>query len=332
MTLLRRDVLASASGLAIAAIGRHSLAQSLWMAASAYPEGNYHTKNLHEFIQQVRAATGGRLQIQLHSNASLLSMPNMKRGVQTGQVQLGEILLSAYGNENPFFEVDSVPMLVTTVEDARRLAELQRPYLEALLRQQGLTLLYWAAWPPAGLCTNAAVDSLEQLRRTKMRTWNALSTRFAALIGAVPTLVHQAEVPQAFAAGIVNVMITSARTGVDVQAWDFCRFYTPIGFVRSKNAVIVRTRLFEALPDDVQAAFRAAGHAAEERAWAASVEETEASQATLVTRGMALREATPALMEGLRRVGAIQAEEWVAKAGEDGRRLMDAYNEASKQP
>jgi hypothetical protein len=37
---------------------------------------------------------------------------------------------------------------------------------------------------------------------------------------------------------------------------------------------------------------------------------------------------TPALMQGLARIGATQADEWVAKAGEEGKRLMDAYRAA----
>ena len=171
----------------------------------------------------MQAASGGRLQIQLHSNASLLRMPEIKRGVQTGQVQIGEILLSAYGNEDPFFEVDSVPQLVTSTAMARKLAELQKPYVEARLQRQGISLLYWVPWPPSGLYTNTPLESVETLRGTKMRTFNALTNRFATLCGATPTLVQQAEVPQAFATGVVNAMVTSAATGVDVQAWDFCR-------------------------------------------------------------------------------------------------------------
>ena len=50
--------------------------------------------------------------MQLHSGASLLPMPQIKRGVQTVQIQIGEILLTAYGNEDPFFDADAVPGLV----------------------------------------------------------------------------------------------------------------------------------------------------------------------------------------------------------------------------
>ncbi len=326
-TTTRRGVLAASAALAATMPGT-ARAQARWQAATAYPDGNFQTRNMRTFVDAVQAASGGRLQIQLHTNASLLRMPEIKRGVQTGQVQMGEILLSAYGNEDPFFEVDSVPQLVTSTAQARKLADLQKPYVEARLNRQGLSLLYWVPWPPSGLYTNTPVESVETLRGTKLRTFNALTNRFATLAGATPTLVQQAEVPQAFATGVVNVMVTSPSTGVDVPAWDFCRYFTPIGFTRTKNAVFVRQRDFQALPADLQASIRAAAAAAEERGWAASDAETISQQNTLAARAMTIGTPTPALMQGLARIGATQADEWVAKAGEEGKRLIDAYRAA----
>jgi TRAP-type C4-dicarboxylate transport system substrate-binding protein len=328
-SITRRTLLAATGGLAAAALtGHDAAAQTRWQVATPYPDGNFHTRNMRAFVEEVQTASGGRLQIQVHSNASLLRMPEIKRGAQTGQIQIGEILLSAYGNEDPFFEVDSVPQLVTSTAQARKLAELQRSYVEARFQRQGLSLLYWVPWPPSGLYTNTPVESVDTLRGLKMRTFNALTNRFATLCGATPTLVQQAEVPQAFATGVVNAMVTSAATGVDVQAWDFCRFFTPIGFTRTKNAIFVQARAFQALPADVQAAVRAAAATAEARGWAASDTETVNQQNILAQRGMTVGTPTPALMQGLARIGATQADEWVAKAGDEGKRLIDAYRAA----
>ena len=99
-----------------------------------------------------------------------------------------------------------------------------------------------------------------------------MTNRFATLIGAVPTLVQSAEVPQAFATGVVNAMVTSATTGVDSSAWDYCRIFTPVGFTYTKNAIFVNRRAFQALSAADQAAIRAAAAAAETRGWALSEE------------------------------------------------------------
>ena len=320
--LLRRNVLA-APFILTPLVMREAEAQARWQVATAYPDGNFHTRNIRSFLDEVKAQTG--IDAQLHSNGSLLPMPQIKRGVQQGQVQIGEILLSAYGNEDPFFEVDSIPQLAWTDEQARKLAALSRPYIEARFQRQGLSVLYSVPWPPSGFYTNVPVENLEVLRGARMRTFNAMTNRFATLLGATPTLVQAAEVPQAFATGVVNSMVTSAATGVDSAAWDFAKVFTPIGFTRTHNVIFVQRRAFDALPAAQQTAIRAAARSAEDRGWALSAEARDAAQATLAARGMQVLQPTPAVMEGLSRISQTIAQEWAARAGEDGARLLAAY-------
>ena len=140
---------AGALGLAALLAAAPALAQTKWVMATPYAE-NFHTANIRLFIAEVEKATEGKLAIQLHNNASLLPMGQIKRGVQTGQVQLGEILLSAYSNEDPFFEVDGVPFLAWTWPQAEALNAATEPYVRARLERQGLTLLYMAHWDAQG--------------------------------------------------------------------------------------------------------------------------------------------------------------------------------------
>lgn len=332
MAQTRRSVLAAtaAAVAGAASFAGSARAQTRWQFATPYPDGNFHTTNNRQFAEDLQQAAGGRLQIQLHSNASLLRMPEIKRGTQTGQVQLGEILISAYGNEDPFFEVDGIPQLVTTYEEARRLADLSKPYIEARLQRQGLTLLYVVPWPPSGFYTNTPVETIEALRGTRMRTFNVMTNRFATLVGATPTLVQAAEIPQAFATGVVNAMVTSAATGVDTQAWDYARFFTPVGFTFTKNAVIASRRALEGLPADLQTTVREAAARAEQRGWEMSERARIDAERALASRGMTVNEASPALMEGMARVGQQMVEEWLTRSGEDGQRLIAAYRAAAR--
>ncbi len=330
MTLNRRALLGSSLVGAAALAGLPAQAQAArWQMATPYPDANFHTVNIREFIKEVEQGSGNRVSITLHTNQSLLRMPEIKRGVQTGQVQMGEILLSAYGNEDPMFEVDGIPMLVTNFTQARVLTGLQRPFVQARLQRQGLTLLYMVPWPQSGFYTNERLDSIEGLRGTKFRTFNAATQRFAQLVGATPTLVQAAEVPQAFATGVVNAMVTSAATGVDSQAWDFVRHFTPVGFTRTKNAVFCSTRALNALPENVRSLMRDAAERAEQRGWGLAQEQERTRQEELARRGMVVTDPpSPRLMADLERIGETMVNEWLAKAGEDGRKLIDAYRAA----
>ena len=47
-------------------------AQTKWDLPTAYPASNFHTENIVAFAAEVDKATGGKLKIQVHANASLL--------------------------------------------------------------------------------------------------------------------------------------------------------------------------------------------------------------------------------------------------------------------
>ncbi len=326
----RRSLLLGAAGAGVAASlpSVVSAQGTRWQFATPYPDGNFHTQNIREFVKDVEGAASG-FNIVVHSNASLLRMPEIKRGVQTGQVQMGEILLSAYGNEDPMFEIDGIPMLVTSFTQARVLNGLQRPYVQARMQRQGITLLYMVPWPQSGFYTNTPLPTLEGLRGTKFRTFNAATQRFANLVGATPTLVQVSELAQAFATGVVNAMVTSAATGVDAQAWDYVKHFVPVGFTRTKNAVFCSTRALNALPAAAQQAIRSASERAEQRGWDLAEAEERTRQAQLAQRGMVVADPPPAaLMDGLRKVGDTMVDEWVQKAGADGKKLVEDYRAA----
>jgi TRAP-type C4-dicarboxylate transport system substrate-binding protein len=326
MPLTRRAALSALAAASV--VPGAATAQTRWQMATPYPDGNFHTVNIREFLKEVEQATDGKLTVQVHSNASLLPQQQIKRGVQQGQVQLGEILLSAYANEDPLYDAGSLPFLVADLKEAKRLGDLQRPYVESRFQRQGLSLLYMVGWPPGGFYTQVPLTSVEVLRGSRFRTFNAMSTRFATLVGANPVQVQQAELAQAFATGIANAMVTSAQTGVDTSAWDYAKVFTPANFTMTKNAVFVSRRALEALPKDQQDALRTAAAKAEERGWRMSEEATAAAEKRLAEKGMTIGTVPPEVMAAFKQISNTMAEEWVGRTGEDGRKLLDALRGA----
>ena len=165
---------------------------------------------------------------------------------------------------------------------------------------------------------------MDQLRGSRFRTFNAMTTRFAGLVGANPVQVQQAEVAQAFATGIATAMVTSAQTGVDTSAWDYAKVFTPANFTMTKNAVFASRRALEGLPKDQQDALRAAAAKAEERGWRMAEEATAAAEQRLAERGLTIGTVPPELAAAFRQIGNTMAEEWAGRVGEDGRKLLDA--------
>ena len=91
-----------------------AFAQTKWDLPAAYPTSNFHTENLIQFAQDVEKATAGKLKITVHANASLFKANEIKRAVQGGQAQIGEVLLVNFENENPIYGMDGLPFLATS--------------------------------------------------------------------------------------------------------------------------------------------------------------------------------------------------------------------------
>ena len=92
----RRIFCATAALAASLCLSTGAYAQTKWDMATAYPAFNFHSKNIEQFVQDVDTATKGSLKITPHYGASLFKMPEIKRAVQTGNVQMGEFFLVSF--------------------------------------------------------------------------------------------------------------------------------------------------------------------------------------------------------------------------------------------
>ena len=217
MKLLTSLALAAA---AVALAAAPASAQTKWNLPAAYPADNPHSENLVAFANDVKAATGGKLEITVHPNASLFKAPEIKRAVQTGQSQMGEILLSIHENEDPIYGIDVVPFLAVSFKDAMSLYKASKPAIEKKLAAQGIMLLMAVPWAPQGIYAKKDLNSIEDMKGLKWRAYNVGTARIAEIVGAQGVTIQAAELPQALATGVVNSFMSSGGTGYDCKVWE----------------------------------------------------------------------------------------------------------------
>lgn len=296
-----------------------------WDMPTPYPDGNFHTINIKHFADDVKAATGGKLEISVKSAGSLIKHPEIKNAVRGGQVPIGEFLLSLLANENPLFEADSVPFLANNYDAALKLWHAQKPLVEKAFDKQNLVVLFSVPWPPQGIYSKKPLNSMDDLKGLKFRAYNTATQRIAQLAHAVPTQIEAADVAAAFATGRVEAMITSPSTGADTKAWDYVSYYYNTQAWLPKNIVVANKAAFAALDKATQNAVLDAAQKAETRGWAASQEETAKKTKVLADNGMKVLEPSDKLKTGFAAIGKTMTAEWAKKAGADGKALLEAY-------
>ena len=320
MNALRSLLVATAAFAALAA-----QAQTKWDLPAAYPAGNFHTENLVQFAGDVDKSTGGKLKITVHPNGSLFKANEIKRAVQGGQAQIGEILLVNFENENALFGVDGLPFLATGYPQAKKLAAAQKPALEKVLAAQGIKLLYTVPWPPQGIYANKQIGSVAEMRGLKWRAYSPATAKIAELIGAQPVTIQAAELSQALATGAVNSYMSSGSTGYDTKTYESIKYWYDTQAWLPKNAIIVNQAAFNALDPATQAAVTKAAAEAEARGWKISQDKNDWYKKALAEKGMKIMPPSAKLMGDMKQVGGIMLADWEKKAGADGAAMLSAY-------
>lgn len=323
-----KSLLAAGSLAAVFATSTAALAER-WNMPVRSNERNYFTRNIMQFADEVKTATDGKLEIVIHPEDSLIKQPDVKRAVQTGQVQIGELLMSMHSNENAVFGVDSVPFMAKSAEEGRKLLRITRPRIESLLEKQGMRLLFVVPWPANSFYVDKEVSSVSDFKGLKFRAFNPVTGRLAELMGAIPVTVQQAEVSQAFSTGVIQAMITSPATGVDTQAWDFVKYFYEVRAMAPWNIAVVNERMFRRLDEATQAAVLEVSKKAEERGWELAASETGKLVETLKENGMEVRQPSPELMGELGKIGDQLIDEWVKSAGSEGEEIMKEFRSES---
>jgi len=305
------------------------LAQTKWDLPTGYSPGSFQTENVQRFADDVDQATGGKLKIQLHANGSLYKANEIKRAVQTGQAQAGEFILSGAANENPLFGVDSIPFLADSYPAAKKLADASRPALDKLLASQGMKLLFVSPWPGQSLYSSKPVETIADLKGTKMRAYNPATSRIAQLAGAQPTTIQLAELGQALATGTVENFLTSSASGVEMKLYESVKYFYPVNAWLPKNAVVVSQKAFDALDKPLQAALLKAGAEAEARGWQLSQTKNDDYLKELAAKGMKVAPPSEALTKEFRKIGATMTAEWLKQTGPEGQAIVDAYQKTA---
>ncbi len=318
---MKHFALASAMALGVAT----AASADTWDMPTPYGDATFHTQNIAQFAEEIAAATDGALEITVHSGGSLFPHGEIRNVVRSGQVPIGEFFLSLLVNDDAAFGIDSQPFVATSYEDAARLWAAQEPVITDLLAEQGLMPLFSVPWPAQGLYTNGEIATVEDLAGLRFRAYNAALEEFATLANAAPVQVEAPDIPQAFATGQVEAMVTSPSTGANSTAWDFVTHYTPINAWVPKNIVVVNERAFRRLPEDVQAAVMAAAEAAEARGWEMSAAEADAQTAVLADNGMIIVEPSAELTAGLQEIGAQMLANWQANASDAALSILTTY-------
>lgn len=309
----------------VAASTMPALAAEKWDMPMAYSASNFHSATGAEFANCVTTGTGGEIEIVTHPSGSLFPGAQIKRAIQTGQVPIGERLLSGHQNENALFGFDSIPFLATSFDDSEKLWKAAKPTIEKVLADQNLTLLYAVPWPPQGLYFKNEVNSVADMKGIKFRSYNNATSRLAELTGMLPVTIEAAEISQAFATGVADSMVSSGSTGYDRKVWESLNYFYEVDAWLPRNYVMVNSGVWDGVSDQNKNVIRACAQMAEYAGNWRSKEYTGFTLQGLRDGGMTVGPASDQMVGELKDIGVTMTNEWLEAAGDDGAAIVESF-------
>jgi TRAP-type C4-dicarboxylate transport system substrate-binding protein len=319
-----KHFLAVAFCIFFATLGSATAVADPWKMPTNLLSGSFQLDVLQIFADDVRRRTGGAIDIE-PSGESTMTDAEIIDAVWSGDMQVGSVFLSNMSNLSPLYELDTIPYLATTFDEAWKLWGASQLQTEQLMNEQGFTLLFVTPWPPQGIYSQHRLTSVADLAGLRLRIYSAPEAKLAELLGAKPVTVPMAEVNDAFNEDRVDAMISSSATGVAKKAWEFATYYYDLRAFVPKQVVIMNKAVFDGLDQSIQSAIQAAASTAGVRGWQASLSTGSRQTEFMRAAGLAVSDPPPRLMDGLSKISVLMAADWGSRVGAVGTEIIETY-------
>jgi TRAP-type C4-dicarboxylate transport system substrate-binding protein len=137
--------------------------------------------------------------------------------------------------------------------------------------------------------------------------------------------IEAADLSQALATGVVDSFISSGATGVDSKVWESLDHFYDVRAWLPRNIVFANKDAWNGLDDATKKVVTDCGDKAAADGLAKSQELTGGYLKTLAEHGMKVAPPSDKLEKELKGFGDTMTEEWLKKAGADGKAIIDAY-------
>jgi TRAP-type C4-dicarboxylate transport system substrate-binding protein len=302
-------------------------AQTVWDMPTEYPENAMPGVGLAAFAKHVTELTAGKLTIKPSFDAKAgIKSAGMLAAIAEGKVQAGDAFAGALEAEDPVFALPSLPFLVTSIADAKRLSDIARPHLEAILDKKGLRLLYLTPWPPSGIWSKTPLKTASDLPALSIRAYDKTSSEVFASVGAKAALISFADTMPKLVDGSLNAVLSSGDGGAGRKLWEYLPYFSEITYSLPLSIAAVNKAAYDGLSADQREAVDVAGRKTETELWVALSTRLQENYARMRQNGVTIEASpAPAITEPLQSAAVTAQRAWCSKAGPVCAQILDAY-------
>ena len=277
-------------GAASMALAGGALAADFTMRIShQFPPAHHSAKNMEQFAADVKAATHGRVDVQIFGSAQLFKPNQNHAAVASGKVEAADIVGFTLGGTIPEMNVTLIPYFMTSLDKMKKFPQSEAArLLDAKLAEKGLTNIAWMVDASDGIFTSAKKPLVkpEDFQGIKIRGLSKLFDSGLVAMGASPSAMPGSEVYQALQTGVIDAGFTGVAAAYERKYFEVQKYGVASNIILAHDILVVNPAWWKGLPADVRDAIQDAAHKAEQRSIPASAEVPPSDVKRLRDKGM----------------------------------------------
>ncbi|MGE4444877.1 MAG: TRAP transporter substrate-binding protein [Candidatus Altimarinota bacterium] len=289
-----------------------------------YGATNFHTIGAQKYADLVKKYTNGSVDITVHSGSSLVK-GNPLKTVKDGTVAMTDMFIPFTAGGGKVFGISALPFIATSYEDAYKLYQISKPAYEKTAKKWNQKLLYSVTWPASGFYSNKKMESIEDFKGVKTRTYDKNSADFVNNAGGNAVALPWGEVYSALRTDMVDSVITSSSSGKDGKFWEVLTDYTKINYAYPLQAVTINLDYWNSLTKVQQEAMLKAASEIEKIQWEAVKLEDEESIKMMAENGMKISETSEKLKKQLDEIALKMLDEYLSDANKEIKNIFEEY-------
>lgn len=260
------------------------------------PSGTPQHVALKEMTQQWQKAAGGTVRVIIHADGVLGGEAEMVQKMRIGQLKA--CVLSGVGLsviDQAVAGLQMLPMAFRSWEEVDHVREKMRPMLEKRLRAKGYEVLFWADAGWVRFFSKAPVVHPESLRKMKIFVWagDVPQTEIMKSMGYRPIGLETTDIVLGLNTDMVNVVPMPPLFALAGQLYKTASHMLDLNWAPIVGATVIRTEVWNQLPEATQQAWRAAAEATGAKVRARARSETDDAVQVMKQRGLTVHALTP---------------------------------------
>jgi TRAP-type C4-dicarboxylate transport system substrate-binding protein len=213
------------------------------------------TRAAQPWLDQIQAATNGKVQIQPYYSETLTKGANARDAVKRNLTDIAWMFHGYWAGQTPLSNVISLPFLpFTSAKQASGILwQLYEKYpaMRAEL-QDNHVLLMWASAPYFLLTSKGPVKTLEDFNNLKIRVTNGPPVEMMQALGAIPVTVGMPDTYLYLKKGVIDATACAWENIVSWRLYEVAKYYTYVPLFTVYFSQVMNTDKWNSLPVEVQ--------------------------------------------------------------------------------